>query len=150
MITLQDIPKSYSYCFAGEAVCPKAKTCLRAIAARVLSETEGEITPFLHTINPIYVERMKKADRCPKYRDNTPLRYARGMKDLFDDVPLKKARPLRLEVMRCFSSRSTFFLCRKGEVLITPQQQTAIANIFKKYGISEAPKFNGYQDALNW
>ncbi|MFQ8971253.1 MAG: DUF6078 family protein [Bacteroides uniformis] len=44
MILLQDVPDGYEYCFAGNGKCPKASSCLRAIAAQLLSESEAPPT----------------------------------------------------------------------------------------------------------
>lgn len=47
MILKQDIPHGYAHCFAGKDCSPKANSCLRAIAAKLLTESE-ELQHVLH------------------------------------------------------------------------------------------------------
>lgn len=52
MILLQDVPDGYEYCFAGNGKCPKASSCLRAIAAQLLSESEAPQPQSVRAVNP--------------------------------------------------------------------------------------------------
>lgn len=52
MILLQDVPDGYEYCFAGNGKCPKAYSCLRAIAAQLLSESEASQPQSVRAVNP--------------------------------------------------------------------------------------------------
>ena len=81
MILLQDVPDGYEYCFAGNGKCPKASSCLRAIAAQLLSESEGPQPQSVRAVNPFYVGRVlhlcllplqRAAALCPRY--DTPFR----------------------------------------------------------------------------
>lgn len=150
MIYLQDIPKNYAYCFAGKGICPKADTCLRAIAAQVLTDSPEDTPKRIDSINPVYVQRLPDLNTCPCYRDNTPVRYARGMTKLFEDLPLKQARLIRLRVMNCFSCESYFYQSRKGIRLISLKEQQAIQRVFLSAGITGGPKFDEYQYSLAW
>lgn len=150
MIYLQDIPKDYTYCFSGKGICPKADTCLRAIAAQVLTDSTENSPKVIQTINPIYVQRLSPSESCPLYRDDKPVRYAKGMTQLFEDLPLKQSRTVRLRVMRCFSCESFFYHCRRGIRLISPIEQEAIRNVFHQSGVESAPKFDAYQYSLAW
>ena len=76
MILLQDVPDGYEYCFAGNGKCPKASSCLRAIAAQLLSESEGPQPQSVRAVNPFYVGSplplQRAAALCPRY--DTPFR----------------------------------------------------------------------------
>lgn len=150
MIYLQDIPQYYAYCFIGKDLCPKASTCLRAIAAQVATESEEEPKGMIKTINPLYVQRLPQPDSCKYYRSSKPVRYAKGMTQLFEDLPLKQSRLVRQQVMRCFSCVSLFYQSRKGIRLITPQEQQNIRNVFRSAGVQGEPKFDGYEYSLAW
>ena len=147
MIYLQDIPKSFAYCFAQD-ICPKANTCLRAIAAQILTESPEESAAIIETVNPVYVQRLPHPDSCRFYRDNKPLRYAKGMTQLFEDLPLRQARLVRLRVMHCFSCESYFYQSRKGTRLISPEEQEKIRNVFRSAGVVSEPKFDEFQYCL--
>ena len=148
MTTLQDIPKNYVYCFASDEACPQAGTCLHALAARVLTESGKNEPLLIQCINPNYAKQ--PADKCTFYRDSAPVRFARGMAHLFDELPLKQARAVRPRVMNCFSWRSIFFQARGGERLITPEEQEAIARVFRATGLGIEPKYDEYVSAIRW
>lgn len=147
---LQDIPPYYAYCFTGKDLCPKAATCLRAIAAQPLAESEEEGKNILYCVNPVYVQRLSSADSCRYYRNNKPVRYAKGMTQLLEDLPLKQSRVVRLRVMQCFSCESYYYQSRKGERLISPQEQEAIRSVFRSAGVAGEPKFDKFQYSLAW
>jgi hypothetical protein len=150
MILLQDVPDGYEYCLAGKDKCPKASSCLRAIAAQLLSESEETQPKSLRVVNPFYVDRLSDLSTCERYRSNEPLHYARGMSRLFDEIPLKLASAVRSRVMGCFSCERYYYHCRKGERLITPEEQQRIAGVFRAAGIGTKPKFDSYEYRLAW
>ena len=149
MILRQDIPSGYLYCLSGDR-CPKAETCLHAIAARLQTDGSGKPSQTLHTVSPYYLDSLPGMDSCPFYRSNVLQQYARGMTHLFDDVPLRLSSLVRHRVMNCFSCERYFYHSRKGDRLITPAEQQGIAAVFRRSGISTPPKFDGYVDALAW
>ncbi len=150
MIQLQDVPEGYAYCFVGKNCCPKAATCLHAIAAQLLAESPNPQPATIHTVNALYVERLPDPATCSQYSSNQPVRYAKGMTCLFDDLPLKQAHNIRRKVMYCFSCESYFYRSRKGTRLISPQEQQAIANVFRNAGLDFPPKFDEYRDEVDW
>ncbi|MDO4164098.1 MAG: DUF6078 family protein [Bacteroides sp.] len=150
MILLQDVPSGYEYCLSGKDKCPRAATCLRSIAAQLLSESEEAPSRFLRVVNPLYLDTLSDLSACDSYRDSTPLRYAKGMTRLFDEVPTKQLYEVRNRVIACFSCRRYFYHSRKGERLITLAEQQRIAAVFKNAGLSLVPRFDGYEYVLNW
>lgn len=150
MIFQQDIPHGYAYCFAGKDTCPKAATCLRAIAARLLTESQEQQPQTINTVNAIYLEQLAAPASCPLYRSSEPLRYARGMTRLFDELPVKQASTIRFRVMACFSCERYFYHSRKGDRLISPEEQRKIANVFRAAGLGFTPQFDNYEYVIVW
>lgn len=148
MMNLQDIPKDYIFCPATNDTCPRAATCLRALALRALAGGNPKEWLVMRTLNPGYAQHPLKD--CEYYRDSTPVRYAVGMMHMFDNIPLKQARELRRKVMGCFSCESYFYQSRKGERNITPAEQKSIENAFRAVGLSEAPQYDGSSDGYLW
>lgn len=148
MIQLQDIPKDYIHCPATADSCPRADTCLRALAARVLADSGSDTPNVIPTLNPNYALHPPKD--CTFYRSSAPVRFARGMKRLFDDVPMRQGKLVRRRVMACFSCESYFYQSRKGERLITPAEQEAIARVFRSAGLSITPVFDSYENGIGW
>lgn len=148
MIQLQDIPKDYIHCPATADSCPRADTCLHALAARVLADSGSDTPNVIPTLNPNYALHPPK--NCTFYRSSAPVRFARGMKRLFDDVPMRQGKLVRRRVMACFSCERYFYYSRGGDRLITPKEQKAIANVFRKAGLPAAPKFDSYEEGILW
>ena len=144
-----NIPKDYIYCTADSGACPRAGHCLRAIAYLLTTTAEPANSPA--TIRIVHPARIASAaDRCDYYRDSTPVRFARGMTTLFEDIPLKQARIVRRKVMACFSCESYFYLSRKGKRLITPNEQKAIEKAFQSSGVASVPRYDGYEEGVDW
>lgn len=150
MILQQDIPPGYAHCFVGMDNCPKAGSCLRAIAARLLTESKEPQPATIVTVNALHLAQLPARTVCPLYRSNEPLRYAKGMTHLFDELPLKQAVVVRPRIVNCFSCESYFYLSRKGERLISPEEQQKIVKVFRKAGPEFIPKFDDYQDTIVW
>lgn len=86
MILLQDVPDGYEYCFAGNGKCPKASSCLRAIAAQLLSESEAPQPQSVRAVNPFYVGSLSGSSTCARYRSSEQLHYARRY-----DAPFRRS-----------------------------------------------------------
>lgn len=149
MLQLQDIPKGYALCFADKTTCPKAESCLHAIAAQVLSQSPRPES-IIQVVNPYYLRSLATPEQCKYYRNNRPVRFATGMTHLFDELPLKLSAQVRRNVMTCFSCESYFYSSRKGARLITPEEQQRIRDVFRKAGIKTDPTFDRYIDKENW
>lgn len=150
MISLENIPKEYVYCFADKKTCPKVDTCLRAIAVQLLAASGMPQPTDLRTVNALYVRQLPSPAACPLYRHNEPERYARGMTHLFDEIPLKHAPSIRKRVIRCFTSETLFFRSRKGERLISPEEQRAILKVFQSMGLDITPVYDEFTYAPSW
>lgn len=144
-----NMPKDYIYCPAADGACPRAPQCLRAIAYRQLTATETPAKPGpIRIVHPACVANA--ADGCEYYRDSTPVRFARGMTKLFDEIPHRLEADIRRRIMACFSCRSYYFQSRKGERLITPKEQQDIANVFRRAGLKAEPEFDNYVEETYW
>ncbi|WP_320970293.1 DUF6078 family protein [Bacteroides nordii] len=150
MILQQDIPHDYAHCFVGKDNCPKADNCLRAIAAKLFIQSKEPPRPTVNTVNAGYIEQLTTSASCPLYRSGEPLRYAKGMICLFDELPMKQAAAVRLKVISCFSCERYFYHSRKGDRLITLEEQRKIAKVFRNTGLGITPKFDGYEYVIIW
>lgn len=151
MVILQkDIPQGYAHCFAGKDRCPKADSCLRAIAAKLLEENKDTQPQTINMVNAAYVDQLADQTSCPLYRSSEPLRYAKGMSHIFDEIPVKQARTIRRKVIGCFSCERYFYHSRNGNRLISPEEQRKIANVFRIAGLDTTPKFDDYEQVIVW
>lgn len=150
MIFQQDIPTGYAYCFAGKDSCPKAATCLRAIAARILTESKESQPQIINTVNALYVQQLAEQTSCALYRPSEPLRYAKGMTHLFDELPVKQATSIRNRIIGCFSCERYFYLSRNGSRLINVEEQRKIEHVFRSAKLESTPKFDSYEYVIPW
>ena len=146
---IDDIPFQYAYCYATAKQCEQSNRCLRSHAARMNEEDLAMPREVLSCITPAYVNRVAAGETCIHFRSDTPLRYARGMKILFDIVPKGQYNTVRSKVINCFSCERVFYYAQKGEQLISPNEQEQIIAIFKNSGLS-APLFDKYELCPDW
>lgn len=146
---VDDVPFSFAHCYAKEEQCGKRQQCLRHHAARMNDEYLAKPKEMLMCITPDYVSRVAKGEDCKHYRSDKLLRYARGMKVLFDSVPKSQYATIRTRVINCFSCERTFYYAQKGEQLISPAEQSSIASVFIKEGLP-IPQFDKYELHPEW
>lgn len=134
------LPDHYPVCEHGD--CIMAATCLHQNAYTEKVRQDD----FLLLINPT---RCSKDAECRFYRDNSPVTYARGFtgfqKRMFPD---QYSRFMAV----CIShwSRNTYFERRRGDRLLPPDEQVFILNALREAGVTEALKFDHYEECINW
>lgn len=134
------LPDHYPVCEHGD--CVMAATCLHQNAYTEKVQQDD----FLLLINPT---RCSKDAECRFYRDNRPVTYARGFtgfqKRMFPD---QYSRFMAV----CIShwSRNTYFERRRGDRLLPPDEQVFILNALREAGVTEALKFDHYEECINW
>ena len=144
----EDIPYDYTYCYATDEQCTQTGHCLRRHAAK-MNEEQPEPYSAVSCVTPTYVAKVTTGKPCKHYRSDTPLRYARGMNHLFDDVPRSLDPQVRQRVMQVFSCERIFYYAQTGEYLTSPEEQKRINAIFSKAGLPD-PSFDEYVTQPNW
>ena len=112
---VDDIPYGYTYCYATAEQCAQSNQCLRSHAARMNEEDLAKPQIILSCITSAYINRIALGETCTQFRSDAPLRFARGMKILFDVVPKGQYATLRTQVMNCFSCERVFYYAQKGD-----------------------------------
>lgn len=140
-IDFSEVPNSYSICLNRE--CPKADTCLRQIIEQhIPAEVERWIV-----ISPKLLANMQGA--CPYYRSSKKVRYAQGFIKMLENLPHNQMRTVISQLMGCFGRR-TFYRVRKGERLLSPDEQRKVLNICKNCGASPVQEFDKYIEGYDW
>ena len=137
-------PIPYGYCVCQHADCPKAPTCLRQLA--YTPEMEDESSIFVHLLKPSL--GTKKAD-CPYYRDSTPVRFAKGFKNMQKQMLPGQYERFRLRLIGHFG-RNPYYERRRGNRLLTPEEQAVIRQVLKEVAIIRELKFDSYVEKLYW
>ena len=135
MNNINNIPSSFAVCYLAN--CPRKDKCLRYLALQgVLSKKT-----IAYTVLP---SALHDDGTCVHYRESIPVIMAYGFKGLFANVKKADVAPLRVEVMNSLGSHGSYYRYNKGEKYLTPSQQEAVLNIFRKYGYTSNLQFDGY------
>lgn len=140
-ISPKEVPHNYTMCVYNE--CPLAENCLRRLAFDCQPETEVS----LKVINPKCIS--PSADGCSHYRPAKKLRYAKGFVNILESLPKKVWKAVGYKLQLLFHGR-TYYRVRKGERLLSPQEQQAIIYLLKEGGMTEIPDFDAYVEDYAW
>ncbi|MCD8193771.1 MAG: DUF6078 family protein, partial [Tannerellaceae bacterium] len=61
----------------------------------------------------------------------------------------KQMRAISSSLLNLFGRR-TYFRVRKGERLLSPEEQQKVLYILKSYGVAPLPEFDAYIEAYDW
>lgn len=136
----EDIPAGYPLCLHAD--CMMANNCLRQLAFC----KHKEMGTFLKLINPHLCT--KQAD-CPHYVSNQPVRFAKGFTNF-----QKKMYPDQYEkfmmMLICHFGRNQYFKRRRGDILLSPEEQETVKIALEKVGANQRMDFDQYLEAINW
>lgn len=140
-LDFSEVPYQYPMCLNRQ--CPKANTCLRQLAEQSMPEK----VEYWSIVSPKRLNSIK--EDCPYYRSCIKARYAKGFIGILESLPHKQMGSVITQLMSFFSRR-TYYRVRKGERLLSPDEQQQVLNILKHCGVSQPPKFDEYIEAYDW
>lgn len=134
------LPDSYPVC--EHVDCPLASTCLHQIAYPTLMVQEE----YLQLINP---NRCSKSEACTYYRNNQPVRYARGFTNFQKRMFPNQYRQF-MSICINHWSRNPYFERQRGTRALPPSEQAFILKTLEKVGVTEEMQFDSYEENINW
>ena len=136
----KDIPAGYPLCLHDD--CLMADSCLRQLAFR----RHEELGTYLKLINP---SQCSKQANCPHYVSNQPVRFAKGFvnfkKRMYPDQYDKF-----MTTLICHFGRNQYFKRRRGDIVLSPEEQEEIRAVLEKVGVNHPMEFDQYIEAINW
>ena len=135
------VPERFAHCL--NAGCARAGQCLRQL---VVAHVPAD-RPTFTVINN--APHRPDGEDCPYFKPDQPLRYAKGMTHLLDNLPHKKAEAIHSHLLHHFG-RSQLSRARRGTILISPADQAYIKQLFSQYDIADEPAFDSYVYEYNW
>lgn len=132
-------PFNYPLCTLGE--CPRAGECLRY---RAMTESEEE---RLTVLNPNLLA--PTAEGCKHYASAQKVRYAKGMKKVMGMLPHSLHERAATALALHFSERS-YYRIRKGERLLSPEEQKTVRQIISRMGFTSEWDFDAYVEDFHW
>ena len=134
------IPPHYPVCLHEN--CPMAQRCLRRNAFTTLVGSEE----YMCIINP---NKCKQGEKCRYFRDNTPVVYAKGFKNMQKKMTQEQYSNF-LSLLQTRFGRNPYFDRRNGKTLLTPEDQSVIIEALHMVGIEEKYKFDSYIESMDW
>lgn len=140
-IDFEKVPHNYAMCL--NSTCSQSSTCLRYLAAESAPDYLTEWT----IISPKYLSN--KVEGCPQYRSSRKIRYAKGFITLLNNIPLKQSKAVQQKLMSLLGQR-TYYRCRKGERLLSPDEQSKIEQLLRQCHVATPLTFDAYVEDYNW
>lgn len=132
------VPSYYDMCVVSE--CPKASTCLRHVALQSADNVRFSI------FNP---RMLDTSGSCPHYDKAEKVLYAKGFKSVMGKLPFNVHERVAATLRAHFSER-TYYRIRKGERLLSPDEQKAVRRILTRFGYTEPWEFDAYVEDYLW
>lgn len=132
------VPTYYDMCIANE--CSKASTCLRHLALPMTEEKRIRI------FNP---RMLDTTGNCPHYVKAEKVSLAKGFRIMMEKLPYNLHRRAVSSLMSYFSER-TYYRIRKGDRLLSPEEQKAVRSIIDRLGYTEPWEFDAYVEDYLW
>ncbi|MDO4159530.1 MAG: DUF6078 family protein [Prevotellaceae bacterium] len=136
------IPSRYAVCQFTD--CPMAKSCLRQIAYQLLLDNEDENCLLL--LKPRFCS---KDGNCSYYRDCNPVLFAKGFTNFQKKMYPSQYQLFMMRLKGKFG-RNSYFMRRRGESLLSPEEQKFILDTLKQVGVTEDMTFDAYVEKIYW
>lgn len=140
-IEYSEVPSNYMMCLNQE--CTKADNCLRQLAWQSLPPEIEQC----NVVSPKFLAAL--TDDCPYYKIAQKIRYAKGFITLLENLPHKQMQTVVYRLMNIFERRM-YYRVRKGERLLSPDEQQKIMDIIEHCGISQPQEFDAYIENYDW
>lgn len=140
-IDFHQIPFEYALCLNEQ--CPNADSCLRRLCVQHMPADKE----YWNIVSPKRLAALK--GDCPFYRSSRKVRYAKGFINMLDSLPYNKRKATISHLMGCFGQR-TYYRVRKGERLLSPDEQQTVLNIIRQHHPDIIPKFDTYTEGYVW
>ena len=128
-----------AYCFNN--ACPKTDKCFRFIAGRHKS-------PGMTKGNAIFPDALRDG-KCEHFITPRIINAAWGFKSLYKEVTASDLAAMRMKVTAFLGGKTAYYRFHRGEKLLSPEQQEAIAKLFKEKGYGE-PSFDHKKETIDF
>lgn len=140
-IDFSKMPSMYSVCWHQN--CPLKDNCLRSLAT-------GHLSSDQHYVQSINLNLTKpETGKCSFQRPVQFVRYAYGLKHIYDNVPHSKYDGIYSRIHYALKN-STYYDYYNERKPIPPHHQEYIQRVFRENGITEPVEFRRYEEAVEW
>ena len=135
------VPTDYALCLNRK--CPLASSCLRQLVEQCVTNT----SEFWTIVSPKRIASQQ--GDCAYYRSSVKVQFAKGFVDILGNLQNKQTKYVIARLINLFSRR-TYYRIRKGERLLSPDEQQKVLAIFKEYGANGSLEFDSYVKDYCW
>lgn len=137
MIDFKEIPDWWPLCPGYE--CTQRENCLRHLAFR---QAPKGVTRW-ECVLPTALD----SDSCCYYQKAGRVRMAMGFDNLCQQLHSRDARhDIRIALTDYFGSKGSYYRHKNGEMMLTPEQQDMVGEIFRRYGFEADFVFDKYEE----
>lgn len=140
MNTDHPIPANCPVCLHAD--CKIASECLFQQAFR----QQGQTGKYLRLVNPSLCSR---DEGCTFYAGSKPMRYARGFRHMQEHMLPRQYNKFMTTLILHFG-RNQYFKRRRGDILLTPQDQEAVRIVLERVGADSTMDFDSYEEDFQW
>ena len=138
---MKDKVDHYTICFIDN--CPLHKHCLRWMVGRY-ADPSRTVYLSINPHNPLVAN-----DDCPQYREDIRVKMKKGFVNIYYDMPGHMEAKIRQQLIAKLG-RKPYFEMRKGQRLITPEQQELIERVIRANGWEGPIRFDGEEEDYLW
>lgn len=141
-LLIEKAKNGYTVCYVEN--CPLREHCLRWQVGQYVPTTKCTY----NCVNPHF--EGVTTTKCPMYRSDQKVRFAKGMLHIFtDDMPKRVESAVRYGIIG-MTNRTYYFEYRNGSRLIPPALQENIRKLFRANGWTGSVTFDGYVEDYDW
>ena len=134
------MPDGYAVCLHSH--CKLAASCLHQQAYNLMIQGET----YLNLINPT---QCSQKEDCLFYRNNEPVRYARGFTGMQKKMLPDQYRKFMQILVRAFGT-NPYYERRRGETALSPREQEMVREALYEVGLPADWEFDAYDENINW
>lgn len=134
-------PKSYALCFLDG--CKLKEQCAHYVAGQHVREDD-------YIGLAVFPPMLNRQEGCNRFQKLRVMHGAWGFDLLFENIKYKDAAPVRRAIKEYLGGNGTYSRYKRGLLLLTPEQQAWIINLFKEYGYTDNLQFDHYVEAIDW
>jgi len=136
----KDVPSGWALCFNQS--CPLHEHCLRFQA--------GVLAPSDLTVSRCVTPRALTEERCKVFTSMEPTKMARGFSTIYQKVLKRDYTSLRKFMTNLLSGKRYYYEYKRGERLLSPEQQSDIRELFASFGYKDSVQFDSYEETLHF
>jgi hypothetical protein len=136
----KDVPSGWALCFNQS--CPLHEHCLRFQA--------GVLAPSDLTVTRCVTPRVLTGERCKVFTSMEPTKMARGFTTIYQKVLKRDYTSLRKFMTNLLSGKRYYYEYKRGERLLSPEQQSDIRELFASFGYKDSVQFDSYEETLHF